>query len=151
MKFLALLIMLIVPDMTRAQQPLPGAVFDAPQLAGGPITPEQHQQAIETVRQYAIDMNTVLPCFIMWAPEKAWDQNYGEPELELALAGWMQRGATAQQINELRAAYAAHFKPVWVQDIRQAARACLRGEIPDKIAKLDAIAQPLFLRPPFQR
>ena len=112
---------------------------------------EVQKKAGDVVKQYAIDMTAVVPCFYMQAPESTWDAGFGEPDLNRALDRYAKDGASPAQISALRLAYSENFRPQWVQDIRDAARTCHRDHIFDYIAIFDGPAKLLMVRFPFSQ
>jgi len=102
-----------------------------------------------TIKQYALDMMVVVPCWYMGAPENLWDTAYSKSDLDKVLNEYASSGASRQQVDALRKVFDQTFKPQWVQDIREAARKCHRANISAKIGELDGPARPLSLRPPF--
>jgi hypothetical protein len=115
------------------------------------VSAARQQEALATVEQYARDMMIVLPCFYMTAPPAMWEKGWGEPELNETLAAYQNSGASPAQVDALRRAYQDQFRPDWVADIRVVARGCYDNKIVDSLYRIEGVALPLMLRPPFRR
>jgi len=118
--------------------------------AGAQMSEARQQQALDTIKQYVMDMSSVLPCFYIGSPPEMWDKNYGEPELSRVLKEYMMSGASSEQAASLRKVYNNYLSVKWVDDIRSVARACNDKKLFISLSAMSGPATPLLLRPPFR-
>lgn len=135
-----------------------GAAFALSAHGFGAAAEERNAQAVATMRQYAQDMNDVLPCAYVamtttgsTTPDTdPVDRTYGYAAIEEAIGRFLGEDGSPAERSALIKVFADNFTAKWsVDDIRKFTKHCAAGKIIEDIYMLRGRALPLFLRPPF--
>lgn len=116
----------------------------------GQMSDTRQQQALDSIKQYAIDMNEVLPCVYMaMDPKMRIRDEYGDAEVSVALKEYAKGGASSEQVTALRRVYSNYSKVNLVVNVKIAGKACFDNGIIRDLANLAGKGRPLLMRPPF--
>jgi hypothetical protein len=135
---------------------LAAGLIAASSLAEAAVPADRMAAATATVKQYATEMNELLPCaYFAFAGgtkpvAEVVESTYGAAAVREAVdkfarangGGWV---AAAQ----LMAVYADAARPNYVRDIRDLAQSCTASGLIRDLVMFSRSALPLFLRPPF--
>jgi hypothetical protein len=121
-----------------------------------PADDPQYAAAAATIREYAKDMSTIMPCAYlrMSAPggrHDVADESYGYAAVRQVVVRYSNdgRGGFPESLALVQV-FAASYKPKWsVKDIRPFARNCFRTKLLGDDTTLGGAALPLASRPPF--